>query len=28
VAIQAQKGDVQIIAPSSYATATAIFPRS
>lgn len=28
VAIQAQKGDVQIIAPSSYASAKAIFPRS
>ena len=28
VAIQAQKGDVQIIAPSSYASANAIFPRS
>ena len=28
VAIQAQKGDVQIIAPSSYASSKAIFPRS
>ena len=27
VAIQAQKGDVQIIAPSAYASASAIFPR-
>ena len=28
VAIQAQKGDVQIIAPSKYASANAVFPRS
>ena len=28
VAIQAQKGDVQIIAPSEYASASAVFPRS
>jgi len=28
VAIQAQQGDVQIIAPSAYASANAIFPRS
>ncbi|MGB0530851.1 MAG: ABC transporter substrate-binding protein [Paracoccaceae bacterium] len=28
VAIQAQKGDVQIIAPSDYASASAVFPRS
>jgi len=28
VAIQAQKGDVQIIAPSAYASADAVFPRS
>ena len=28
VAIQAQKGDVQVIAPSAYASASAIFPRS
>ena len=28
VAIQAQKGDVEIIAPSAYASAKAIFPRS
>ena len=27
VAIQAQKGDVQIIAPSKYASANAVFPR-
>ena len=27
VAIQAQKGDVQIIAPSAYASANAVFPR-
>jgi branched-chain amino acid transport system substrate-binding protein len=27
VAIQAQKGDVQIIAPSQYASAKAVFPR-
>ena len=27
VAIQAQKGDVQIIAPSAYASAKAVFPR-
>jgi len=28
VAIQAQKGDVQIIAPSEYASAKAVFPRT
>jgi branched-chain amino acid transport system substrate-binding protein len=28
VAIQAQKGDVEVIAPASYASASAIFPRS
>lgn len=28
VAIQAQQGDVQIIAPSAYASASAVFPRS
>ena len=28
VAIQAQKGDVQIIAPSDYASAKAVFPRT
>lgn len=28
VAIQAQRGDVEIIAPSAYASANAIFPRS
>jgi len=28
VAIQAQKGDVQIIAPSAYASAKAVFPRA
>ena len=28
VAIQAQKGDVEIIAPSAYASADAVFPRS
>jgi len=27
VAIQAQKGDVQIIAPSKYASSKAVFPR-